>query len=90
MVASIKPTITKRFIIINYKENKYKDLFFMIPNSYGTLGYILKARIKLIKAKRFVELTHKKYNSSKEYFKNVELFCKSKEYDILSLELYTI
>jgi FAD/FMN-containing dehydrogenase len=37
-------------------ENEHADLFNALPNSYGTLGYILRARIALIPARPFVHL----------------------------------
>lgn len=38
-------------------DNQYADLFYGLPNSYGTLGYILRAKIKLRPARPFVKLT---------------------------------
>jgi FAD/FMN-containing dehydrogenase len=37
-------------------ENEHADLFSALPNSYGTLGYILRARIRLMPARPFVHL----------------------------------
>jgi FAD/FMN-containing dehydrogenase len=37
-------------------DNEHADLFQALPNSYGTLGYILRARIALIPARPFVHL----------------------------------
>lgn len=45
-------------------DNKYSDLFFGLPNSYGTLGYILRAKIKLHKVKPYVELHTGKFQST--------------------------
>jgi FAD/FMN-containing dehydrogenase len=36
--------------------NEHADLFGALPNSYGTLGYILRARIKLMPAAPYVHL----------------------------------
>lgn len=38
-------------------DNQYADLFNGLPNSYGTLGYILRARIELLPARPFVHLS---------------------------------
>ena len=64
-------------------ENEFRDLFFGIPNSYGTLGYILKVKIKLIKAKKFVEIIHKNYDDPEKYFKDIKTFCESNDYDFI-------
>jgi FAD/FMN-containing dehydrogenase len=43
--------------------NEYKDLFFAMPNSYGTLGYILKLKVKAIPVKKYVHVNHILFNS---------------------------
>ena len=42
-------------------DNEHADLFHAIPNSYGTLGYILRLRVKLLPASPFVRLTHSRF-----------------------------
>lgn len=37
-------------------ENEYRDLFFGFPNSYGTLGYALRVRLRTLPVKRFVRV----------------------------------
>ena len=56
-------------------KNKHRDLFHALPNSYGTLGYILKLKVKLIPVKQYVALTHIKYNNTETYFKDMKKFC---------------
>jgi FAD/FMN-containing dehydrogenase len=48
-------------------DNEYSDLFRALPNSYGTLGYILRARIRLEPAKPFVELEITKFDDIAGY-----------------------
>src|SRR6476469_7565746 len=43
-------------IVLCTADNEFADLFHGLPNSYGTLGYILRAKIRLMPAKRFVHL----------------------------------
>lgn len=56
-------------------ENEHKDLFFAFPNSYGTLGYALRLKIKLIPAKRYVHLIHTKFENPKDYFSAMKKIC---------------
>jgi hypothetical protein len=42
-------------------DNEHSDLFFGLPNSYGTLGYILRAKIRLHPAKRFTHLRMRRF-----------------------------
>lgn len=44
-------------IVTCTRDNEYADLFRALPNSYGTLGYILRARLDLIPARPFVHLS---------------------------------
>ena len=55
-------------VVLCTAENEHKDLFFGFPNSYGTLGYALRIRIKLYPVKPFVKLVHEKHTDSEQYF----------------------
>lgn len=62
--------------------NEYKDLFFGIPNSYGTLGYILRASIRLQSAKPFVKLNHLRFYNSDTYFNALQQ-CLEMDFDFV-------
>lgn len=53
-------------------DNEYADLFRALPNSYGTLGYILRAKIRLEPAKPFVELAIEQYSDAGSYLDAME------------------
>ncbi len=55
-------------IVACSKDGDHSDLFFAIPNSYGTLGYIVSAVIKLIPVTPYIKLTHRRYSDINEYF----------------------
>ena len=38
--------------------NEHSDLFFGLPNSYGTLGYVLRAKIRAVPIKPYVHTRH--------------------------------
>src|SRR5262249_27814602 len=46
---------------------EYADLFRALPNSYGTLGYILRAKIALHPAQPYVHLHVERYSNAAEY-----------------------
>ncbi len=48
-------------------DNEHADLFDALPNSYGTLGYILRAKIALHPAKPYVHLHMQKYRDVEAY-----------------------
>eukprot|EP00483_Globobulimina_turgida_P002926 UN02931 len=56
----------------NNPSNKYSDLFKAIPNSLGSLGYILRVRMKIIKCKKYVALTN---ISCKDYITLADRIC---------------
>ena len=47
------------------------DLFYGFPNSYGTLGYALRLKIRLIPAKRYVHLAHTRFSDPGKYFEHI-------------------
>jgi len=47
-------------IVTARADNEHADLFDALPNSYGTLGYILRAKIALHRASRYVHV-HVRY-----------------------------
>jgi len=48
-------------------DNEHADLFDGLPNSYGTLGYILRARIALLEARPFVHLCIEHFATAADY-----------------------
>lgn len=46
------------------QDNEYGDLFRGLPNSYGTLGYILRAKIRLVPVTPYVRLTTHRFNDT--------------------------
>jgi FAD/FMN-containing dehydrogenase len=48
-------------------DNEYADLFHALGNSYGTLGYILRARIALHAALPYVHLAIERFANARDY-----------------------
>jgi len=48
-------------------QNEHADLFRALPNSYGTLGYILRARLALIPARPIVHLQIERFDRPAAY-----------------------
>jgi FAD/FMN-containing dehydrogenase len=59
-------------------QNKHQRLFFGFPNSYGTLGYALKLKIKVVPVKPYVRLTHIRHHDAVSYFADLENRCRQK------------
>jgi FAD/FMN-containing dehydrogenase len=54
-------------IVTARADNEHADLFNALPNSYGTLGYILRAKIALHRAGPYVHLRVEKYRDAGKY-----------------------
>ncbi|EDV22522.1 uncharacterized protein TRIADDRAFT_50623 [Trichoplax adhaerens] len=59
-----------RVVVANEKENS--DLFYAVPWSYGTLGFLVSAEIKIVPAKKYVKLNYQPSHSRGESIKLFE------------------
>ncbi len=82
-VEEIEVLLSDGTTVVCTPKNKNKDLFLGLPNSYGTLGYVLRLKSKIIPVKRFVELNHLKYSDPEIYFKDFKRFCDEKKHDFV-------
>jgi len=48
-------------VITASADNAHSDLFFGFPCSYGSLGYVLRARVKLLRVEPYVALRHERF-----------------------------
>lgn len=62
-------------------KNQYKDLFYGMANSFGTLGYILKLTIRLIPTKQYVKLRHIPFNDITEFTELVKTVAATRSYN---------
>ena len=53
-------------------HNEHADLFYGFPNSYGTLGYALRVKVKTIPVKPFVKLEHVRFSQKEKYFEGLK------------------
>ncbi len=58
--------------VIVCNKNRNKALFFGFPNSYGSVGYALKLKIKVTPVKKYVKIEHTKFTDFKSYFAAVQ------------------
>ncbi len=58
-------TAEGKIIVVNKYQNT--DLFYAIPNSYGTFGYIISAKIKLMETKPYVEMKNTAFDDISDF-----------------------
>jgi len=61
--------------VVICSKTQNPDLFYGFPNSYGTLGYALRLKVKVIPVKKFVKIERIKYNDATSYFQALEKIC---------------
>jgi FAD/FMN-containing dehydrogenase len=49
-------------------HNEHRELFFGLPNSYGTLGYALKLRLRTLPVKAYVQVQHLRHEHPDAFF----------------------
>jgi FAD/FMN-containing dehydrogenase len=64
-------------------DNEYQDLFFGFPNSYGTLGYVLRLKVKTVPVQPYVQLRHVRYRDAESYFRDLDHHCRKREVDFI-------
>src|SRR4030081_1775001 len=55
-------------IVTCTRDNEHADLFFGFPNSYGTLGYALRVKAKVVPVKPYVRLQHLAFSDPVLFF----------------------
>jgi FAD/FMN-containing dehydrogenase len=64
-------------IVTARADNEHADLFDALPNSYGTLGYILRAKIALHRAGPYVHLHVEQFRNVEAYLEAMRVATKS-------------
>jgi FAD/FMN-containing dehydrogenases len=68
-------------VVIARPDGEHADLFHAFPNSYGTLGYALRLRIKLAPTSPYVRLTHLRFGDADKCLLAMREICESGELD---------
>jgi FAD/FMN-containing dehydrogenase len=58
-------------------DNARRDLFFGFPNSYGTLGYALRLRARVLPVKPYVRVEHARIHDAEKFFQLLAARCSS-------------
>jgi FAD/FMN-containing dehydrogenase len=69
--------------VVATPDNEHRDLFFGFPNSYGTLGYALRLKAKVIPVKPYVKLMHLKFSDAPTYFGELARHCERGDVDFV-------
>jgi len=71
----VHETVSEMEVLLSHGEvvcctpnNEHRQLFYAFPSSYGSLGYVLKAKLGLIPIKPYVKLSRLSFREPKAYF----------------------
>jgi FAD/FMN-containing dehydrogenase len=70
-------------ILLCTPANEHADLFFALPNSYGTLGYALRVKSRTLPVRAFVHVEHRPFGDASAYFAAVEEACSTRAADFI-------
>lgn len=74
--------------IVSCSPCRNRNLFFGFPNSYGTLGYALRLKIRLVPAKPYIYLTHTRFTEPCSFFAHLTEACEKGSADFLDGTLF--
>lgn len=63
--------------LIATRDNEHRDLFFGFPNSYGTLGYALRLKARIVPVKPYVAIEHRLFKEAHALFDAMADACAS-------------
>jgi len=69
--------------VIHCSPEENADIFYMLPNSYGSLGYILKCTIKLNPVMPFVKLEYIRFSQREKFFQAIETEVQAAQVDFV-------
>ncbi len=64
-------------IVLARPDNQHRALYYGFPNSYGTLGYVLRLTIELEPVQPYVRLQHRRFTTATELFSAMEQACET-------------
>jgi FAD/FMN-containing dehydrogenase len=56
-------------------DNEHRELFLGLPNSYGTLGYVLRLKLRTQPVRRFVRVEHRRFVAPSAFFEALAAAC---------------
>jgi FAD/FMN-containing dehydrogenase len=74
--------------VVTASPTEHPDLFYGLPNTFGTLGYVLKLTVQLVPTKPYVHLRHIKFNNAKKLFTAIEQVGQSGKYEGQMVDIY--
>ena len=75
--------------VITCSRTQNQELFYLLPNSIGSVGYVLKCKFQLRQAKKYVKLRFIRFSEAQRYFTELKQKCNKKECDFIDGVVYS-
>jgi len=69
--------------LVNCSASENSDLFYSIPWSHGTLGFVVSVELQIIRARPYVELTYLPFHSKREAIQSFATHSTERKYDFV-------
>ena len=70
------------------RDNEHADLFYGFPNSYGTFGYALSVRARVVPVQPFVRLQHRPFTDRDAFFAELETRVRGNDADFIDATVF--
>ncbi len=71
-VEEVEVLVSDGSVVTCTANNEHSDLFYGLPNSYGTLGYVLRLKSKALAVKPYVQLSHRRFHDPQQFFSHID------------------
>jgi delta24-sterol reductase len=75
--------------LIKCSATEHPELFYTIPWSYGTLGFLVAAEIKIVPARKYIHLKYEPCYSKEQYVELVTKYAREKKVDFIEALVYS-
>jgi len=77
------------FSLVNCSATENTDLFYSIPWSHGTLGFVVSVELQMIRARNYVDLTYLPYHNKADAIEEFAHQSKEAKYDFVECLAYS-
>eukprot|EP01126_Amoeba_proteus_P036736 TRINITY_DN3750_c0_g2_i1.p1 TRINITY_DN3750_c0_g2~~TRINITY_DN3750_c0_g2_i1.p1 ORF type:complete len:416 (+),score=75.09 TRINITY_DN3750_c0_g2_i1:119-1366(+) len=74
--------------VVNCSATENSDLFYAVPWSYGTIGFLLSATIQIIPAKKFAKIVYAPYHTAENMLDAFTNASRNTQYDFVEMLAY--
>jgi delta24-sterol reductase len=78
-----------RYSLVNCSATENTDLYYSVPWSHGTLGFVVSVELQMVRAKPYVELAYLPYHTKSEAVREFARHSREAKYDFVECLAYS-